>query len=58
MPGRRQREAEERERRRVEDVPAELHLEVEAVLEAREVLLVTYDPVSRRLVSTQRDRGR
>jgi hypothetical protein len=58
MPGRRQREAEERERRRVEDVPAELHLEVEAALEPREVLLVTYDPVSRRLVSTQRDRGR
>jgi hypothetical protein len=58
MPGRRQREAEERERRRVEDVPAELHLEVEAVLEARDVLLVTYDPVGRRLVSTQRDRGR
>lgn len=58
MPGRRQREAEERERRRVEDVPAELHLEVEAALEPREVLLVTYDPVSRRLVSTRRDRGR
>lgn len=58
MPGRRQREAEERERRRVEDVPAELHLEIEAVLEPREVLLVTYDPVSRRLVSTQRDPGR
>ncbi|HET6701241.1 MAG TPA: hypothetical protein VFH14_05535 [Gemmatimonadaceae bacterium] len=58
MPGRRQREAEERERRRVEDVPAELHLEIEAVLEPREVLLVTYDPVSRRLVSTQRDRGK
>jgi len=56
MPGRRQREAEERERRRVEDVPAELHLEVEATLEPREVLLVTYDPVSRRLVSTRRDR--
>ena len=51
-------EEEERERRRVEDVPAELHLEIEAVLEPREVLLVTYDPVSRRLVSTQRDRGR
>ena len=58
MPGRRQREAEERERRRVEDVPAELHLEVEVTLEPREVLLVTYDPVSRRLVSTGRDRGR
>jgi len=56
MPGRRQREAEERERRRVEDVPAELHLEVDAALEPREVLLVTYDPVSRRLVSTRRDR--
>src|SRR5688572_5411196 len=54
MPGRRQREAEERERRRVEDVPAELHLEVEVTLEPREVLLVTYDPVSRRLVSTRR----
>ena len=51
-------EAEERERRRVEDVPAELHLEVEVALEPREVLLVTYDPVSRRLVSTQRDPGR
>src|SRR5687767_9198964 len=58
MPGRRQREAEERERRRVEDVPAELHLEVEASLEPREVLLVTYDPVTRRLVSTGRGRGR
>lgn len=58
MPGRRQREAEERERRRVEDVPAELHLEVEVTLEPREVLLVTYDPVSRRLVSTGRDGGR
>lgn len=58
MPGRRQREAEERERRRVEDVPAELHLEVEVALEPREVLLVTYDPVSRSLVSTRRDRGR
>jgi hypothetical protein len=50
-------EEEERERRRGEDVPAELHLEVEVALEPREVLLVTYDPVSRRLVSTQRDRG-
>ena len=56
MPGRRQREAEERERRRVEDVPAELHLEVAVTLEPREVLLVAYDPVSRRLVSTRRDR--
>ena len=56
MPGRRQREAEERERRRVEDVPAELHLEVDVTLEPREVLLVAYDPVSRRLVSTRRDR--
>lgn len=52
-PDRQRREAEERRRRREEDVPPELHVEVEASLEPREVLLVTYDPVSRRLEATR-----
>lgn len=50
-PDRQRRETEERRRRREEDVPPELRVEVEASLEPREVLLVTYDPVSRRLVT-------
>ena len=48
---RQRREGEERRRRREEDVPPELRVEVEASLEPREVLLVTYDPVRRRLVT-------
>lgn len=50
-PDRQRREEEERRRRREEDVPPELRVEVEASLEPREVLLVTYDPVRRRLVT-------
>ena len=52
-PDRQRREEEERRRRREEDVPPELRVEVEAALEPREVLLVTYDPLSRRLVTTR-----
>lgn len=48
---RQRREGEERRRRREEDVPPELRVEVAASLEPREVLLVTYDPVRRRLVT-------
>ena len=50
-PDRQRREGEERRRRREEDVPPALRVEVEASLEPREVLLVTYDPVRRRLVT-------
>lgn len=52
-PDRQRREEEEHRRRREEDVPPALRVEVEAALEPREVLLVTYDPLSRRLVTTR-----
>jgi len=55
MPGRAKREAEERRRRREEAVPAELHLALDATLVSREVLLVSYDPESRRLITRRRD---
>ncbi|HSR15711.1 MAG TPA: hypothetical protein VLL51_08160 [Gemmatimonadales bacterium] len=43
------REAEERQRRRLEALPAALRLEERVVLAPRQVLLVTYDPDARRL---------
>ena len=49
MAGRGAREAEERRRRREESVPAELGLTIDASLEPREVLLVTYDAELRTL---------
>ena len=52
-PDRQRREEEERRRRREEDVPPELRVEVEASLQPREIILVTYDPVRRRLVTTR-----
>lgn len=51
MPGRARREAEERERRRLEAVPSALRLEQDVELLAGQVLLVTYDPEGRRLAA-------
>ncbi|MDZ4862301.1 MAG: hypothetical protein SGJ01_02550 [Gemmatimonadota bacterium] len=51
LPGRDRREADEREHRRLEAVPASLLLETTLVLEPRQILLVTYDVEGRRLVS-------
>lgn len=45
------REAAARRRRRQEAVPAALRLDLDATLTPREVLLVTYDPARRQLVS-------
>lgn len=55
MPGREKREADERRRRQEEAVPAELHLALQATLAAREVLLVSYDPEGRRLITRRGD---
>lgn len=51
IPGRAGREAEERRRRRGEAIPAELELEVDAPLASGEVLLISYDQGTRRLVA-------
>jgi hypothetical protein len=51
LPGRDRREADERQHRRLEAVPASLSLEEAVVLDSRQILLVTYDVESRRLVS-------
>ncbi len=50
LPGRDRREADEREHRRLEAVPASLLLEETVVLAPRQILLVTYDVEGRRLV--------
>ena len=56
IPGREGREAEERRRRQEEAIPAELDLSVDAPLAAGEVLLISYDQGTRRLVA-RRDLG-
>jgi hypothetical protein len=56
IPGRAGREAEERRRRREEAIPAELELEIDAPLTSGEVLLISYDQDTRRLVA-RRDLG-
>jgi hypothetical protein len=43
------REAEERQRRRLEAIPAELTLEERISVAPRQVILLTWDPVTRRL---------
>jgi hypothetical protein len=48
-PTNRGRETEERERRRSDEVPPSLSLRESVTLEAREVLLVTYDQAQRQL---------
>lgn len=53
MPARATREADERRRRREESVPADLRLELDATLQPREVLLVTYDPERHRLTTVR-----
>jgi hypothetical protein len=51
LPGRDRREADEREHRRLEAVPASLTLREVVTLDPRQILLVTYDVEGRRLVS-------
>ena len=51
IPGRAGREEEERRRRREEAIPPELHLELSAPLAPGEVLLISYDQRTRRLVA-------
>jgi hypothetical protein len=51
LPDRGRREADEREHRRLEAVPARLLLEETVVLDPRQILLVTYDVESRRLMT-------
>ena len=51
LGGRAGREREERRRRRAESIPPELRLDLRATLEAREVLLLTYDADRRRLIA-------
>lgn len=53
VPARATREADERRRRREESVPADLRLELDATLQPREVLLVTYDPERHRLTTVR-----
>lgn len=51
IPGRSGREVEERRRRREEAIPPELDLELSAPLAPGEVLLISYDQRTRRLVA-------
>lgn len=51
------REAEERQRRRLEAIPAELSLDERVALAAREVVLVVWDPEARRLRLVRRAAG-
>lgn len=51
VPGRARREMDERRRRQEESVPAELRLDVDLTLEPGQVVLVSYDQRSRRLIS-------
>lgn len=55
LPARARRETDERRRRREESVPAELTLDLDVTLEPREVVLVSYDQRSRRLISVSGD---
>jgi hypothetical protein len=58
LPGRVRRETDERRRRQEESIPPELALDLEVTLEPREVVLVSYDQRSRRLVSVNGDSPR
>ena len=51
IPGRSGREVEERRRRREEAIPPELHLQLSTPLAPGEVLLISYDQRTRRLVA-------
>ena len=51
------REAEERQRRRLEAIPAELLLDEEVVIAPREVVLVTWDADARRLRTVRSPRN-
>ena len=53
LPERARRETDERRRRRGESIPSELALDLEVTLEPREVVLVSYDQRSRRLISAR-----
>lgn len=55
VPGRARRETDERRRRQEESIPAELGLDLDVTLEPREVVLVSYDQRSRRLISVSGD---
>ncbi len=55
LPARAQREIDERRRRQDEAIPAELRLDLAVTLEPREVVLVSYDQRSRRLISLSGD---
>ncbi|MEX1186788.1 MAG: hypothetical protein WEA80_09385 [Gemmatimonadaceae bacterium] len=54
-PARARREIDERRRRREESIPAELRLDLDVSLEPREVVLVSYDQRSRRLIRVSGD---
>ncbi|MGK2934252.1 MAG: hypothetical protein ACSLFE_03285 [Gemmatimonadaceae bacterium] len=54
-PARARRERDERHRRQGEAIPAELGLDLNVTLEPREVVLVSYDQRSRRLISVSGD---
>lgn len=58
LPERARRESDERHRRREESVPAELSLDLNVNFEPREVVLVSYDQRSRRLISVTGDSKR
>jgi hypothetical protein len=51
------REAEERQRRRLEAIPAELRLDEEVIVAPREVVLVTWDADARRLRTVRSPRN-
>lgn len=54
-PARARRERDERRRRQGEAIPSELALDLDVTLEPREVVLVSYDQRSRRLISVTGD---
>lgn len=53
LPARSRRESDERRRRQEESIPAELGLDLNVALEPGEVVLVSYDPRGRRLISAR-----
>lgn len=53
LPARARRETDERRRRREESIPAELGLDMDVALMPGEVVLVSYDPRGRRLISAR-----
>lgn len=53
LPTRAEREHDERRRRQEEAIPSNLHLDLEADLNPREVLLITYNSEERRLLAVR-----